>query len=299
MAECLRQSWGFKWIPTKSPAATQADLESVLQMGEGQVAANSIMALTGVQRKGILKKLGRLRLIVSIKHRNLVKYETHPLIREYFRSLLGSNASRWHSIMTDYYVSISPCNDNDAIVRDQQIVHHALRSEKYNTAIEASDRLMALAGQGMGGSGTMGFLRPYQVASMPLRGSSYREVYKKLSRDFSELCTISSRGIQIRSAYFDNQVIQFDTFREKLSKKSFPIRAKRFRLLPCAIELIRNSRFEPFTRRNPNTTFELLHRFAGITINGICFFVQLAENIKSGRKYFMSVLDITIQTNTE
>ena len=64
---------------------------------------------------------------------------------------------------------------------------------------------------------------------------------------------------------------------------------RRIRLFSAAIDLIRNSPFDPLTSQNPNKAAESLHRFAGKTKNGELFYVQLKEVKKTARKDFMSV----------
>jgi hypothetical protein len=60
------------------------------------------------------------------------------------------------------------------------------------------------------------------------------------------------------------------------------------RYLPPAIELISNSRLEPISKENPNKRTEVLHRFVGVTIDKDIFFVQIKEDKKTGKKYFIS-----------
>jgi hypothetical protein len=53
--------------------------------------------------------------------------------------------------------------------------------------------------------------------------------------------------------------------------------------------LIKNSKFEPITKENPNKPSEILHRFAGVTKDNDLFFVHIKEDKRSGQKWLMSV----------
>jgi len=67
---------------------------------------------------------------------------------------------------------------------------------------------------------------------------------------------------------------------------------RRLKFLPCAIELIRHSVFEPTSKENPNKSSEILHRFMGMTSEKEVFFVQIKEDKRSGKKWFISVFPI-------
>ena len=72
-------------------------------------------------------------------------------------------------------------------------------------------------------------------------------------------------------------------------------RKRRLRYFNCAIELLRHSTFAPETRQNPNGRNEWVHRFAGHTPDDTLFFVQVKQEIDTGRKFFMSVFPDTNQ----
>jgi len=54
------------------------------------------------------------------------------------------------------------------------------------------------------------------------------------------------------------------------------------------LELAKNSRNRPVSKENPNKRGEILHRFAGLTRDKEVFFVQIKEDKKGKKKYFMS-----------
>ncbi len=54
---------------------------------------------------------------------------------------------------------------------------------------------------------------------------------------------------------------------------------------------MRNSRHEPETVLEKNSPSMLLHRFYGVTKDGIEFCVQVKQNKRTGRLDFMSVFE--------
>lgn len=132
---------------------------------------------------------------------------------------------------------------------------------------------------------------PYQTKSNKLPGTSLKEVrknalivHKKISK--------STRGKDyMRSAYFRKQKKQkifMDYFWKHLYQKSPKERFKRLKYFNAAIDLIKNSRNKPVSKPNPNRKSEVLHRFAGLTKDKELFFVQIKEDKKDGKRYFMS-----------
>ena len=94
----------------------------------------------------------------------------------------------------------------------------------------------------------------------------------------------------MRSVYFNKQKIFLPLFwshlREKLNHRD---KTRRAQLFPCAIELIRNSMFDPVSKQSLEKFNILLHRFAGKTKDGQLFFVQIKEDKRSGEKWLISV----------
>lgn len=72
---------------------------------------------------------------------------------------------------------------------------------------------------------------------------------------------------------------------------------KRLKLYAVAIDLLRNSRFEPETLVKKDDLGVLLHRFYGVSKDGVEFCVQVKQDKKTGRKDFMSVFDRKNPTN--
>jgi hypothetical protein len=132
-------------------------------------------------------------------------------------------------------------------------------------------------------------MTPYQTQTGKLSGSSYAEVRINASLILKQIQKKTKRKPYIRSAFFNKQKVFFDYFWPHLIQKSFKERIKRLKYLNCAIDLIKNSRNEPVSFENPMHRSEILHRFAGLTKNKELFYVQIKEDKKTNKKYFMSV----------
>jgi hypothetical protein len=131
-------------------------------------------------------------------------------------------------------------------------------------------------------------MKTYQTKVSKLRGTDYHEVYKKAFNYYNKVKGKTKRRPYIRSTYFNKDKIFLAIFWSHLKQKNWRDRLRRIRYLPPAIELISNSRLEPISKENPNKTTEVLHRFAGVTIDKDIFFVQIKEKKKTGKKYFIS-----------
>jgi hypothetical protein len=129
---------------------------------------------------------------------------------------------------------------------------------------------------------------PYPTKIKKLPGTSYGEVRKQAVFLFNQIKKRTKRRPYIRSAYFNKQKVFFDYFWQHLFQKSPKERYKRLKYFGSAIEAIKNSRNQPSSKQNPNKPSEILHRFAGLTKDKELFYVQIKEDKKSGRKYFMS-----------
>jgi len=129
---------------------------------------------------------------------------------------------------------------------------------------------------------------PYPTKTEKLPGTNYAEVRKNATFLFTQIKRKTKRRPYIRSAYFNKQKIFFDYFWQHLQQKGPKERFKRLKYFGTALEVIKNSRNSPSSKQNPNKPNEILHRFAGLTKNKELFYVQIKEDKKSGRKYFMS-----------
>jgi hypothetical protein len=121
------------------------------------------------------------------------------------------------------------------------------------------------------------------------KGTSIEELAKKARRLFDAESKKSKRTPYIRSAYFNREKVFINLFWPHLSQKPRGERIRRLRFVACAFDLIRNSSFAPMSKINPNNPSETLHRFGGVTKDGYLYFVQIKEDLKDGRKSFLSV----------
>lgn len=129
----------------------------------------------------------------------------------------------------------------------------------------------------------------YQAKSGVIAGSNYKEVYKYVSKIYSDLRRKSKRQSYIRSAYFNKQKVFLNLFWIHLFDKSNNVRTQRLKLIACGIELIRKSRIHPESKDNPNDVSEIVHRFSGITKSKVKFAVQIKEIKRTNKKYLISI----------
>lgn len=135
-------------------------------------------------------------------------------------------------------------------------------------------------------------MKTFKTKSVVLRGTSYKEISKKAFVLYNEIRRKTKRRPYIRSAYFKKDKIFLGLFWNHLRSKNYWDQTRRMKFFGCAIELIRNSRFEPTSKENPNKPNEILHRFAGTTKDNDLFFVQIKEEKRTGEKWLASVFPI-------
>jgi hypothetical protein len=129
----------------------------------------------------------------------------------------------------------------------------------------------------------------FQVKEEKLAGSSYSEVYKKAWQEYLKIKKKSKRRPYVRSSYFKKEKIFIDIFWSHLKEKHHNDRKRRLNFYKCALEIIANSKVSPISKIKLNDDNEILHRFFGKTKEGDVFVVQIKENVKTGRKDFISV----------
>jgi len=129
----------------------------------------------------------------------------------------------------------------------------------------------------------------FQSKVLKLPGTDYKEVYGKARLIFLQIKKKSKRKPYVRSAYFKKEKVFLDYYWEHLHSKNERDRWRRLKYYSCALDLIKNSKMEPFTTQHPNRRKESLHRFFGRTQLGEEFVVQISQNKNSNKKYFLSV----------
>lgn len=130
----------------------------------------------------------------------------------------------------------------------------------------------------------------YQTTVFKLAGTDQREVYKRAFTIYLKIKKNSKRRTYVRSAYFGKNKIFLSIFWQHLhAKLNHKDKIRRVKYFPCALDLIRNSHFDPLSKENPNKKSETLHRFTGITSDGNIFYVQIKEDKRTNEKYLISV----------
>jgi len=131
--------------------------------------------------------------------------------------------------------------------------------------------------------------KAYRTKSKKLPGSNYGEVHRKAFSLYTQIKKKSKRRVYLRSAYFNKDKVFLSLFWHHLNDKHHKERLRRLRYFHCAIELIRDSRFDPTSIENVDQKAEILHRFTGVTSEDELFYVQIKENKRNGQKYLISV----------
>ncbi len=132
-------------------------------------------------------------------------------------------------------------------------------------------------------------MKVYKVKAITYPGTDYEEVYPPARKLYNQIKAQTKRHPYIKSSYFSKEKVFIELFWVHLNQKNRKERNQRLKYYACGIELLRMTRHEPTTKKNPNKSSEQLHRFAGITPNGDLFYIQIKENTKTKRKDFMSV----------
>lgn len=129
----------------------------------------------------------------------------------------------------------------------------------------------------------------YKSNKNKISGTSFSEVRKQADKIFNLIRSKSKRTPYIRSKYFKSDKVFLNLFWAHIFDKNEGDRVRRLKFYDCVLDLIKNSTCNPNTYDNFYKKDELLHKFEGITKNNEKFIVQIKENKRSKRKYFISV----------
>lgn len=132
-------------------------------------------------------------------------------------------------------------------------------------------------------------MKIYKTTKKKLAGTNFKEINKQAKIIFDKVKKQTKRTPHIRSKYFRKEKIFITLFWTHLYKKSERDRIRRLKFFDCAIDLIRNSNFDPETRENFQKKDELLHRFYGETDSEEKFVVQIKEKKRTKRKDLISI----------
>ncbi len=139
-------------------------------------------------------------------------------------------------------------------------------------------------------------MKQFKSKSPLIPGTSYDEVVVVARKEYKKIVNITKRQPYVRSTYFNKDKIFVALFWEHLAQKHRKERTKRLKLYNAAIDLLRNSHCEPDTIFKNDDLSTLLHRFYGITKEGVEYCVQIKQNKRSSRKDFMSVFEKKTKT---
>lgn len=126
-----------------------------------------------------------------------------------------------------------------------------------------------------------------------LPGSSYDEVVAHARKEFNTIRRLTKRQPYVRSKYFRGDKIFMTVFWDHVMQKHRGDRMRRLKLYKAAVDLLRNSTIQPAIPPivDPTQKGILLYRFYGRTKDGVEYCVQVKQDMRSGRKDFMSVFD--------
>ena len=132
-------------------------------------------------------------------------------------------------------------------------------------------------------------MQVYKSKINRLTGSSLHEVRQKAFGLYQQVTKKTKRRTYIRSTYFNKDKVFLETFWAHLFQKAnWKDRVRRMKYFPAALDLLKNTRFEPTSKENPNKSGEILHRFAGTTADEHLFYVQVKEDKRKNQKWLMS-----------
>lgn len=126
----------------------------------------------------------------------------------------------------------------------------------------------------------------YKTKVKHLSGTSYREVYSQAKFLYKQIESKSKRKPYIRSKYFEGEKVILDYFWDHIGHKNPADRLRRLRYYACALDLIKYSKAKPEIIVKAS---EILYRFKGRNGNSEFFYVQITQEKKRDKKYFLSV----------
>ena len=129
----------------------------------------------------------------------------------------------------------------------------------------------------------------FKTKKKKIAGSSFKEVNKTAQLIYKQIKSKTKRTPYIRSKYFKKEKVFLTLFWDHLFDKKEKDRVRRLKFYDCALDLIKNSTYDPETRENFRKKNELLHRFHDILASGEKFVVQIKENKRTKRKDLISI----------
>lgn len=120
-------------------------------------------------------------------------------------------------------------------------------------------------------------------------GTTWEDVYPPARKLYNRIKAQTKRQPYVKAAFFHKEKVFIELFWVHLNQKGVKERRKRLKYYAAGIELLRTTRIQPESKRNPNKYSEMLHRFGGVTPQGDTFYIQVKEDTKTKRKDLMSV----------
>lgn len=99
----------------------------------------------------------------------------------------------------------------------------------------------------------------------------------------------TKRRPYVRSIYFHKDKIFFDFFWQHLQQKSVVDRARRLKYLPCALEVLRRSRYDPVTFIDIRQPGIIKHEFVGVAPDEVRFSVIVQQDRGTDKKQLLSL----------
>lgn len=132
----------------------------------------------------------------------------------------------------------------------------------------------------------------YQSKLNTIGGTDYGKIHDVALREYKKIAKKTKRRPYVRSTYFKKAKVFLGPFWDHLWQKNWQDRTRRLKFYLCAIDLIKNTKFDPETKDNPNNVKEIVHRFTGKSKDGEKFYVQIKESKRDNQKTFMSVFPL-------
>jgi len=123
-----------------------------------------------------------------------------------------------------------------------------------------------------------------------ISGSNDKEVFYEARQIFRKYDN-KRRLPYVRSKYFDSQKIFLNMFYKHLDQKPEAEHRRRIIFVPCALDLLKNSRVEPVTPPTDLTRSIVYYRFQGMSGDDKKFIVQVMRD-KKNNCYLMSCFPV-------
>jgi len=95
-------------------------------------------------------------------------------------------------------------------------------------------------------------MQAYKTKADKVHGSTFSEACKNAFSLYSTIKKRTKRRPYVRSAYFNKEKIFLELFWRHLHEKlNHRDKLRRVRYFACAVDLIKNSRFDPLSKDNP------------------------------------------------